>query len=261
MSKISDEMLRDIAAKANENLRSEFANWLVGKIRDSVKIAKSGLTELHYDQHNADIKRLLLLMNVVATKKSDGGTSRYPFAAYHADSWELEHIHAQKAPELNKAEQWDKWVTELEKAVLALPEDDRRNSTMDAIHAWRKTRDTKAAAREAFQDLAREILAFLAGNDADQSDDELHGISNLALLSKKENIGLGNSAFEVKRQMIITYERNGRFIPVCTRHVFLKFYADADAVHPHFWGAKDRTAYMTAIGAALEGYLAAEGER
>lgn len=75
----------------------------------------------------------------------------------------------------------------------------------------------------------------------------LHSISNLALLASGDNSALSNAVFEVKRRRILDRDRRGAYIPVCTRNVFLKYYSDTNAQQLHFWSARDREAYMTAI--------------
>ena len=75
----------------------------------------------------------------------------------------------------------------------------------------------------------------------------MHSISNLALLANGHNSVLSNSAFEVKRRRILALDRQGAYIPICTRQVFLKYYTDADAQQFHFWSTKDRNAYLSAI--------------
>lgn len=253
-----DKMLREIASQAGRRRHSDFGQWLEREVRRRLNVARSDLASLRYDTDHARIQRLLLLMNVETTARNKHSEARYPFAAHHADSWELEHIHAQNAPDLNTAKQWDAWVKVHEQAVLSLPDDEKRDAVLQAIENWRKASETTAAVGDAFRDLAHEILTFLAGDDATRSEDQVHGLGNLALLSKVVNIGLGNSAFEAKRQKIIAYDHEGDFIPACTRHVFLKYYSDADALQPHFWSAKDRAAYLAEIETILGGYLKEE---
>lgn len=253
-----DKMLREIASQAGIRRHSDFGQWLEREVRRRLNVARSDLSSLRYDTDHARIQRLLLLMNVETTAKNKHSEARYPFAAHHADSWELEHIHAQNAPELNTAKQWEAWVNVHEQAVLSLPDDEARDAVLQAIENWRKASETTAAVGDAFRDLAHEILTFLAGDDATRSEDQGHGLGNLALLSKVVNIGLGNSAFEAKRKKIIAYDHEGDFIPASTRHVFLKYYSDADALQPHFWSAKDRAAYLAEIETILSRYLKEE---
>ena len=253
-----DKMLREISSQAAELRHSDFDTWLVCEVRRRLKVARSKLASLRYDNDHALLQRLFLLMNVETTARNKHAEARYPFAAHHADSWELEHIHPQNAPELNTEKQWEAWISVHENAVLALPDSEDRKVVLNRIEQWRKAAETNAAVGDAFRDLAHEILRFLAGDETANSDDEVHGIGNLALLSKVVNIGLGNSAFEAKRQKIITYDHQGNFIPACTRHIFLKYYSEADALQPHFWSKKDRTAYLTEIEKILSDYLGEE---
>ncbi|QHD69731.1 DUF262 domain-containing protein [Sphingobium yanoikuyae] len=255
-----DKMLREIASQAASRRHSDFGAWLAREVRRRLNVARSDLTDLRYDMHHARIQRLLLLLNVETTARNKHAEARYPFAAHHADSWELEHIHAQNAPELNTAKQWEAWITVHEEAVQSLPNDEHRNVVLKNIEIWREANATDAAVGDAFRDLANEILTFLAGNEAPKSEDEVHGLGNLALLSKSVNIGLGNSAFEAKRLKIIAYDHEGDFVPACTRHVFLKYYSEANTLQPHFWSAKDRAAYLTEIEAILSDYLGEEAQ-
>lgn len=250
-----DKMLREVAAQAAKRRHSDFGAWLKREVRRKLNVESSDLERLRYDKDHARIQRLLVLMNVETTSRNKHAEARYPFAAHHADSWELEHIHAQNAPELNTAKQWDAWVKVHKQAVLSLPTDAKRDALLQKIEQWRDASESDAAVGSAFRDLAHEILTFLAGDDTARSEDEVHGLGNLALLSKAANIGLGNSAFEAKRQKIIAYDHEGDFIPACTRHVFLKYYSEADTLQPHFWSAKDRAAYLKEIEKILGDYL------
>jgi predicted 3-demethylubiquinone-9 3-methyltransferase (glyoxalase superfamily) len=77
----------------------------------------------------------------------------------------------------------------------------------------------------------------------------------MALLSNKDNSSLSNSVFEVKRQKILALDRDGEYVPACTRNVFLKYYADADAQQPHYWSEKDKDSYFKAIHKMLNPYF------
>ena len=80
-----------------------------------------------------------------------------------------------------------------------------------------------------------------------------HPLSNMALLSKKDNSSLNNAIFPTKRDRIIELERNGRFIPPCTRNVFLKFYSPADS-QPYYWGEADQKAYLDNISTVINDF-------
>jgi hypothetical protein len=81
-----------------------------------------------------------------------------------------------------------------------------------------------------------------------------HELDNLALLSKKDNSALNNSIFPVKRNKIIKLEKQGKFIPPCTRNVFLKFYSNSDN-QPYYWSKSDKVLYFQALEKVLNPFL------
>ena len=56
--------------------------------------------------------------------------------------------------------------------------------------------------------------------------------------------------------VIIEMDKNGQYIPFCTRMVFLKYYTPSAENQLHFWGQADRRAYVDAINEVLKEYLA-----
>ncbi len=69
---------------------------------------------------------------------------------------------------------------------------------------------------------------------------------------------LGNSVFEVKRRNILERDREGSYIPTCTRNVFLKYYTEAEGQQIHFWGEHDREGYLAAMQTHIAPYLLEE---
>ena len=67
-----------------------------------------------------------------------------------------------------------------------------------------------------------------------------------SLLSCPDNARLNNAIFPVKRDRIINMELEGKFIPPCTRNVFLKIYSKADS-QPFFWSYEDKQNYVNEI--------------
>ena len=82
--------------------------------------------------------------------------------------------------------------------------------------------------------------------EAFESDSTKHELDNMALLSSPDNASLNNAIFPVKRDRIIQMEREGKFIPPCTRNVFLKIYSKADS-QPYFWSYEDKQNYVDEI--------------
>ncbi|MCC2959330.1 hypothetical protein LK540_02675 [Massilia sp. IC2-278] len=189
---------------------------------------------------------MLLLMNVETVRRMKDSSERYSFRAYRQQAWSLEHIHAQHAEGLTRLDQWREWLRLHRQALADLPAIDaaQREALLHRIDDAGDNID-----RPAFQRLARDVsVAFtLVDASAQAGSHSVHSLANLALLASGHDSALSNAVFEVKRQRILELDRQGAYIPVCTRQVFLKYYTDADAQQVHFWSAQDREAYMNAI--------------
>jgi hypothetical protein len=106
--------------------------------------------------------------------------------------------------------------------------------------------------RRDFEKLQEEVIARLSVSG---NVEYMHSIANLALLNFSDNAALNNSTFDVKRNEIIKMDKNGAFIPFCTKMVFLKYYTPSGENQLHFWGQSDRIAYVSAINDVLADYL------
>ena len=238
----------DLVELAAGRSKSSFEAMLDALIGDTLDLSPSGLMALSYqtDADKEKCARLLLLMNVETVRRVDHSTERYSFRLHGEGAWSLEHIHAQHAEGLTKAEQWKAWLRLHREALADLSSVDeaRRDELIAKIEAVEDHID-----RQTFQDLARDVTAIftLADASAPGSVHSVHSVTNLALLSSGDNSALGNAVFEVKRRRILELDRKGAYIPICTRQVFLKYYTDADAQQIHFWSAQDRESYLKAI--------------
>ena len=77
-----------------------------------------------------------------------------------------------------------------------------------------------------------------------------HSISNLSLLQKDKNSALNNSIFLTKRNKIIEYEKDGTYIPICTRNAFMKYYTSSPE-QLYYWSSIDQHNYYTEIATTL----------
>jgi len=228
--------------------KSGFGDMLDACIRKTLDLTPSGVTALSYenDAHKAKCAQLLLLMNVETVRRVKHSSERYSFRLHRDAEWSLEHIHAQNAESLTKAEQWREWLRLHREALSEL-------STVDGAHREALAAKIDAAEaqidRQTFQNLARAVTATftLADSSTPASVHSVHSVTNLALLSSGDNSALGNAVFEVKRRLILDLDRKGAYIPICTRQVFLKYYTDANAHQVHFWSTQDRESYLKAI--------------
>lgn len=244
---ISVAKLIDIYRK-RQYKKSEFIIYIKSLIKDSLKDVD--LNELEYPIDNHKIRSVLLLFNVLTTMKMNDSNSRFPFDSYVKNVWSLEHIHAQQAEGLNKKELWISWIDEHIKS-FKLFTDDKYKKVVEELESIDKENLTGEIFENIFEHIKVEIK--------DDYGVDLHYIDNLALLDKNTNSSLSNAFFDVKRSIIIDCDRNGDFIPVCTRNIFLKYYSK-DPSQVHYWSETDRKDYLERIQIDLAEYLSSGEE-
>jgi hypothetical protein len=104
----------------------------------------------------------------------------------------------------------------------------------------------------AFDGLYDAVLATFQESTDTESD---NGVGNLALLDSGTNRSYKNAVFPVKRSKIIALDRQGTFVPLCTKNVFLKCYSK-EIGKMMFWGKTDRDAYRDNIVETLSTFFA-----
>ena len=188
-------------------------------------------------------------MNVETVRQRKHSSERYSFREHAAGRWSLEHIHAQNAEQLNRAEQWKEWLRLHRKALMTFDDIDQteKEAVLDKVD---QVLASPTITEADFRPLERELTELLSAG-TDSSDGDVDSIANLALLDGGDNSALSNSVFAVKRAAILERDRQGSYIPVCTRNVFLKYYSPADEHQMHFWSASDREHYLDAMLAVL----------
>lgn len=235
--------------------KSAFRCEIVDKIRESVKFSDSGeeidYADLNYEQHQGHLHTLLLLFNVETIRQKGDENNRFPFERYNKGAWSLEHINAQNPENLKTNKQWKEWLERHRDSLHNLPE---INEITDVI---KKIKDVishiddvnyRGSIRDEFMDVAPKVMGLLSPENDDKT--QMHTLSNMALLTIGENAALSNSAFDVKREKIIEMDKNGEYIPTCTKNVFLKYYSKSDT-KLHFWTQKDRKDYIEAMNKVL----------
>lgn len=237
--------------------KHEFRAWLDDQIRKSIEITvrdKDNYADLAYNNSVAEynaLSRLLLLFNVESVRQIAGKTQRFPFDKYKSKGnsiWSLEHIHAQHSEGFRKKEQMIDWLIDHLVSVKTVSGDEQLIADMqNAI-------DNPDLTGDEFNKIQERVVNLLS---PEGGIIYMHTIGNLALLKGDDNAALNNSTFDVKRSKIIQLDRDGKYIPFCTRNVFLKYYTPSDQLgKPYLWEDADRIAYIKAINKTLETYLA-----
>lgn len=235
--------MADLFDEARGKRKSEFKDRLDELIAESITWRtndKDSYWDLDYHKDYNRICRILLLFNVQSII-SYRVRQRFPFNEYNNEEWSIEHIHAQNSEGLKTVELQLEWLQKHLPSLKAIHRDEPDNELVRAVE---KTIDDGRFIRSDFEDIFRRVVNDLS----DTTDtDYINTLPNLALLSCGHNTCLSNSTFDVKRNLIIKMDKSGEFIPYCTKMTFLKYYENSSDVQVHFWGQKDREAYLQAI--------------
>lgn len=94
---------------------------------------------------------------------------------------------------------------------------------------------------------------------ADESDEADDTIGNLTLLLAKINRSYQDNEFSEKRKEIIARDRNGMFIPICTKNVFTKQYSNT-ITNMNKWEQQDKLDYIDSMWEVLDAFWKEEFE-
>ena len=218
----------------------------------SIYVEKKGEKRLNLEYYpNMGSKRIgefLLYFNIWTTVKQKELNIRFPFynhkfsSAYNGKelSWDIEHINARQLKiDLSKEEnfnytQFAKWA--LEELDIEKLEDSFKEILHTAVSGELTDEQKKL--------FNIKWSAYAKNRNETESGD--NSIQNLALLDSATNRGYGNSFFGEKRSKIIQNDKNGKYVPIATKNVFLKYYNTS----PQFdsaWDSNDKKAYMKEI--------------
>lgn len=246
--------MADLLDEARGKRKSEFMKRLDEMIAESITWRtndKDSYWDLDYHKDYNRICRILLLFNVQSII-SYRVRQRFPFNEYNNEEWSIEHIHAQNSEGLKTVDLQLEWLEWHLPSLKAIHRDEPDNELVRAVEkAIYDIRQSGRFIRSDFDDIFRRVVNDLS----DTTDtDYINTLSNLALLSCGHNTCLSNSTFDVKRNLIIKMDKSGEFIPYCTKMTFLKYYDNSSDVQVHFWGQKDREAYLQAIQHVIAPY-------
>lgn len=247
---VNKKTLRDLIIESSQMGKRDFRSSLNQSIAESINFNKE-YRDLSYDNTSdaPSIGKLLLLFNVESVFQNGDKSMRFPFNKHKnkKGGWSLEHIHAQQSEGLNTKALWNEWLDLHVQSLRSI--DLTKNATLiEEI----ESRDKEYTTEEQFKSWFEKVIQAL---NLEQNIEYIHMLSNMALLGTFDNSALNNSTFDVKRDKIIEMDKNGDYIPICTRRVFLKYYTPSGENQLHFWGKADRDAYVKAMNEILKPYL------
>lgn len=231
--------------------KTEFVDYLKMLIKDELNYKRSStrktymLEDLDYtnDYDKRFIRNILLLFNIITLNNNIEANSRFPFKSYKQEQWDLEHIHSVKSQISEREHEKAEWLRNVLNEI---------DETLDLYIECKNVINNGNFGL--YDSMVDKILNHFAENNLHE---DINNISNMAMLDADTNRSYGNSVFSVKRKTILQKDKEGIFIPQCTKNVFLKYY-NLDVEQLSLWSKIDRDCYITNIKALLNEYLPKE---
>lgn len=222
-------------------------------------IGKDAIDEFEYKSEF--VPRVLLLFNVESCRK--GQNVRFAFDRYKKGKWDVEHVDSQNDATLQEFEDRMRWMRNV-LFVLQMEQTERsKELTKECESLIAKFTARNTVVQKEYLEFYLKVNKYYSAEsgendaDVDLTTKKKDYISNLTLLDSATNREYKDAPFAYKRYCIVKYDRQGdRFIPLCTRNLFLKYYSDSDHESSYLdrlrWNSADRAGYMKAIHEAVD---------
>lgn len=205
---------------------------------------------IHYKTDKALLREFFLMFNLeYIIQKSKQGTLIYyfPFKSFKWNNkskkevfWDIEHVNSATDNSLDEQSDQLEW---LENVLLDVP--DLNSDLKERIEKF-----VENPKEEAFEDLYNTVIEDIGDNNINEA--LKNSIGNLTLLDAGTNRGYGNALFSSKRRIIIEKDKNGVFVPMCTKNVFLKYF---DGNLQTKWTEKDIEAYRDFLETTMSKFI------
>lgn len=238
--------------------KTYFENTLKNMTKESLLNNKEKFIDLignlsYGGNDNKIIKRILLIYNLAVLEVEEKTNVRFAFEKFKEDSWDIEHINAtadgrpydDNDTETNERLLWLENALNLPNIDDIYKNDEKiKNCIINAINNklyLPKNNDTE------FINIYETIIDYF--NDLTTQN----GVGNLTLLDSAINRGYRNDVFPSKRKEIIRKCCSDIYIPLATKKVFFKAYADAKNLLK--WTQEDYDNYIDDIVYKISLYL------
>ena len=214
----------------------------------TVEWIEDRLDALEYRPGSRKIRRILLLFNLVTLLGNEQSNMRFQFESFKIAKWDIEHVRSVASDRPGTSAGKVEWLERCHGYLKSANEAPDLQSDIQAFIGLLGKEATDAA----FDGVYENVLRHFREDKEDEAD---NGISNLVLLDSATNRSYGNAVFAVKRHRVLSLDRDGLFVPLCTRNVFLKCY-NPQVEHVMFWTQEDRDGYRRVIIDTLHSFFA-----
>ena len=226
--------IQDLYKICRNSKKDVFLSKLKSLMLKTIPGGLDGIENIDYEQTAPEnLRKFYVLYNILYLLKNKS-SFKFPFDKLKTEKWDIEHIDSKTENSLESLKDQKDWLrftySDLQSELSDLK---------DEIEAYNESEKVDI---EKFNALYNRIIERISDN----SIQDKNSFGNLTLLDSKTNRAYGNSLFPTKRRFIINRDKEGRFIPPCTKNVFLKYYQDG-AVDLRRWTADDEEKYKIDI--------------
>lgn len=248
----------------NFQTKNDLTDYLIECIKDETKhFFKDKKIVLNYRSDKRDLRNFFFLANIqsyINLSISSNGEEIYklPFNRYSSISYDIEHIDSKTEKDVSALSKEEKieFLKDLELDFSFEIGTNFSNIINDLLidntltDKWFNENvilDKLDSSLESILDLVNE---FLEKEPDKLTELEKDNIGNLTILNDFINRGYGNAYFNTKRRLIIDTDKDGVYIPIATKNVFLKYYSGNTKKHSR-WSKIDAMNYTTELEKSL----------
>lgn len=251
-----DRLREECAARDKD----DFRNHVRGRIRSVM----SGIEIENLEYRNGEqVRKTLVLFNILTVLQNIKSDMRFPFSRFKTEGWDIEHICSQTDRTVNGQPDRRAWCSDMlryytgtDNAIEAREYvfGDGREEEAETVSGILEFYDVNGNFIDKIPDDRFNALFTRIQQQLEGQPDNRDWIGNLTLLDAATNRSYGNAYFPVKRLRIIDNDRDGVFIPIATKNVFLKYYT-RHSDRMLFWSQDDAEDYFDSIKDTLKDYL------
>lgn len=240
-------------------------------IKDIIKSKNSKIQDaqsinaIYYSNSNMDIIRKLLLLYNVEIYSNSG--LKFPFHKFKEENWDVEHVDSQTTNTLQDINDKIQWMCYAIDTLKLYPQidgsgepTDANKLLTDAEKLKTNLESSKKDENKSFDTFYSKFVKFQSNlpSSTNIADIDKDSLGNLVLLDSKTNRGYQNAPFPYKRACIIENDKIGKFVPMGTKNVFLKYYTDSstsNVIDNFRWNDVDKYSYLENIHQTIDNYL------
>jgi hypothetical protein len=237
------EFDRYLRQRIYRELFGTILNMDEGETLDAVIEQK--LSDVDYGDSKQLLRSVLLLFNIATLLENERSNLRFPFDSFKTEDWDIEHVSSVESARPDRPDAQKRWLEGVKNCYAETGEKEELRGRMESVIA------STPFNKDGFDQIYDEVLAYCGESESGYADNR---IENLTLLDQSTNRSYKNAVFPVKRHRILSLDRSGTFVPLCTRNVFLKCYSQ-ELEEMLRWGSNDKRDYRRQISTILAGFF------